>query len=526
MSLAMLGIVAALVLMTFQDYGLSWDEEGLDQYGRLLLSWYTSGFKDRSAFGFANLYYYGGGFSLLANICNYVSPFGQYETRHLLGGIIGLIGLAGTWRLGRRLGGPRTGFLAVLILALAPRYYGHMFINHKDLPFGVGMVWTTLFLTRVITEFPRLTAGTIAGLGLAGGLTLGTRINGLIFFGYLAPPLFLWFITRRSKPAGSGLPWKDLGRGLLALLPAGLIMYLVMGLIWPWAWQGLWNPILALTMFSRFPFDGQVLFNGQLYPAQNLPGSYLPAYLAISQPEPFLIGLGLGLAWLVWKIRREPSSLGRPEAWVWLVAILAALVPLVYCVLMRPPLYNGIRHFLFILPPLSVLAGAGFDRLLALVSGRGRLLVVGLMAALFFWTAAIMVELHPYQYVYHNTLTGGVKGAEGRYELDYWGTSLAEATRRLTAALNLDGATAGRPWSVYVCGPALAAAYYFPSFLTLTAGRETADFEAYLAQFYCRPRSKGRRLVEVRRLGALLSAVDDYRPVRAGQVNTIYPARP
>ena len=38
-----------------------------------------------------------------------------------------------------------------------------------------------------------------------------------------------------------------------------------------------------------------------------------------------------------------------------------------------------------------------------------------------------LVTLHPYQYIYYNSLVGGVQGAFRRYEMDYWGTSYRAA---------------------------------------------------------------------------------------------------
>ncbi len=36
---------------------------------------------------------------------------------------------------------------------------------------------------------------------------------------------------------------------------------------------------------------------------------------------------------------------------------LAASLPLVIAMVKRPALYNGIRHFVFVIPPMAVLAG-------------------------------------------------------------------------------------------------------------------------------------------------------------------------
>src|ERR1700724_3669720 len=59
-------VFAAIALATFRDYGLGWDDYTHSQYGELLLSLYSSGFTDRRALSFVNLYMYGGGFDMAA----------------------------------------------------------------------------------------------------------------------------------------------------------------------------------------------------------------------------------------------------------------------------------------------------------------------------------------------------------------------------------------------------------------------------------------------------------------------------
>ena len=83
---------------------------------------------------------YGGGFDMAAALLHKVIPLELFETRRLLGAVVGLIGLAVTWRLARRVGGPLAGLAALLLLALCPTFYGHMFMNPKDAPFAVAMV--------------------------------------------------------------------------------------------------------------------------------------------------------------------------------------------------------------------------------------------------------------------------------------------------------------------------------------------------------------------------------------------------
>ena len=54
---------------------------------------------------------------MIAAALNRFSPLGVYETRHLLNGLVGVLGLVGCWKLGRALGGPRAGFIALAVPA-------------------------------------------------------------------------------------------------------------------------------------------------------------------------------------------------------------------------------------------------------------------------------------------------------------------------------------------------------------------------------------------------------------------------
>src|SRR6185437_247391 len=124
---AVLVLVAVAIVagLTFRDYGLGWDDYTHSQYGDLLLKLYGSGFSDTRALSFVNLYKYGGGFDMAAALAAKMLPFDLFETRRLVGAAIGIVGLAVTFRLGRRLGGPPAGLIALLLLATCPLYYGH-----------------------------------------------------------------------------------------------------------------------------------------------------------------------------------------------------------------------------------------------------------------------------------------------------------------------------------------------------------------------------------------------------------------
>src|SRR5205807_7360139 len=149
---ALLVAIALIAALTFRDYGLGWDDYAHSQYGALLLRLYESGFADRRALSFVNLYAYGGGFDMFAALLAKSLPFDVFETRRLAGALIGLAGMAATWRLARRVGGPLAGLVALALIAICPLYYGHMYMNPKDGPFAAAMAVCMLGLGRLLEE--------------------------------------------------------------------------------------------------------------------------------------------------------------------------------------------------------------------------------------------------------------------------------------------------------------------------------------------------------------------------------------
>jgi hypothetical protein len=161
LAILILVILGAIAAATFRDYGLGWDDYTHSQYGDLLVALYSSGFTDQRALSFVNLYMYGGGFDLLSALAAKVLPFGLFPTRRLVGAAIGIFGLFITWRLGRRVGGPLAGLVALILLAACPLYYGHMFINAKDGPFAAANALALLGIVRAFEEYARAFSGVL-----------------------------------------------------------------------------------------------------------------------------------------------------------------------------------------------------------------------------------------------------------------------------------------------------------------------------------------------------------------------------
>jgi hypothetical protein len=513
LAIIVLALIATIAAFTFRDYGLGWDDYTHSQYGNLLVSLYSSGFADKRALSFVNLYMYGGGFDILATLAAKVLPFGLFETRRLVGAAVGLIGLFVTWRLGRRLGGPLTGLIALLLLATCPLYYGHMFINAKDGPFATVMAIALLGIVRAFDEYPRATPATIALCGVGVGLAIGSRVMG--GFALVIVLLSLVFIVLvRSSESALKLALSECGSFLIAFIPGAVLAYLVMGLVWPWGVVSPLNPFHAVDYFSNF-FEKpwRELFDGQLILVPDMPRSYVPTLVALQLPE-LMLALGFcGTAGALIAVAGGQIRGGGAGHRTALVATaLAAILPILVTVAIRPAMYNGIRHFIFVIPPFAALgglAGAWFARHLerqgaAAMTAGVLVLVTGLAFPL-----VEMVRLHPYQYTYFNRIAGGVAGARPRFMLDYWGLSLTQASRALRELVADRRETPSNgTWAVAVCGPHPPVNVALGPQYNTTWDPKGADFAMMLGEFYC-ARIDAPILFEIVREGVVYARVYD-----------------
>jgi len=491
LAIGVLALTAAIAAATFRDYGLGWDDYTHSQYGNLLMSLYRSGFADSRALSFVNLYMYGGGFDILATLAAKILPFGLFETRRLVGAAVGLVGLFATWRLGRRLGGPFAGLIALILLAACPMYFGHMFINAKDGPFAVASTIALLGIVRAFEEFPRATPATLALCGVGIGLAIGSRVlGGFVVLDALLPLPLILAIRSRTSTLRSALA--ECGSFLTPFIPAAILAYLVMGLVWPWSVVSPLNPLHAVDYFSNF-FEKpwRELFDGRLIPVIDMPRTYVPTLFALKLPE---LMLALGLCGTIGAIiaaargsDRGTAAAGRRAALF--STALAATLPILITVAARPAMYNGIRHFVFVLPPFAALgglAGAWIARRLRRYGGTG--IVAGALALIAGIASPVtdMVRVHPYEYTDFNRIAGGVIGARPNFMLDYWGLSLTQASRRLLAVIATRHETPSRRmWTVAVCGPHPPVAVALGPQFTTTWNPNGADFAMVLGEFYC-----------------------------------------
>ncbi len=254
-----------------------------------------------------------------------------------------------------------------------------------------------------------------------------------------------------------------------------LVAWAVMLVAWPWAQGSPLRPFQALREMTHFSWNNEVLFRGALIPAAELPRSYFLHLMAITTPEVVLASLALGsIALCCWQ---RVFLNQRLEL---LFILFAGLFPIAYVMSTHSVLYDGIRHLLFVVVTLTLFAGAFLGQALRWQLKRSKR--VALSAALLMLTplcvmqVVYMAHLHPHQYVYYNSLIGGLPGAYGKYETDYWGNSYKEAVNWLEGFILRRDGHAPQGYTVLACSDPLSSDYFFPDFLSWSEDARHADF--------------------------------------------------
>ncbi|MBF0368669.1 MAG: glycosyltransferase family 39 protein [Magnetococcales bacterium] len=509
--------LAVVILMTFMDYGLSWDEPEQVRYGKLILDFFSSGFSDRGAIEvWPNLSLRGGLFDTPVQFLASLSSWGDFGVRRLAIPLTGFVGIVGCWRMARLVGGAQAAFWAALFLILTPSYYGHMFINSSDIPYAAAMIWALYYLSRLLAALPHIPTHLSVKFGLTLGAALGVRIGGVLVIGY-SGLLGLFYLGRWLQ---NRLPRREIIKRTrhlaLHLLLSFTIAYLVMIAFWPKALlDPLRVPLETILFMSRFPWPGDVLFNGRFTPSGELPWNYLPLYFSIKLPECLLFFLGLAIPISWGRIQQARLTGSGEHILAFSLLWMAITIPLAYVLIARPVLYDGLRHFIFLMPPMAVLAGVAVTASLARLRKRsqragiwGVILLVIALASL----TRVMVGLHPYQYVYFNTLVGGVQGASGRFERDYWATAYREAVIKMAEHAREEARVRGidfenHTYRVTVCGPLISASHFLPENFISEPRLNHSDYFLGFTRWNCNRPGSGQIATAVTREGAILAVI-------------------
>lgn len=415
-SLAIMGIT---MVLCSRDFSMSGDEVSQMQIGRNIYVYLGRTFGLlRGSTDHIKLDNYSGLFGVLSTGLAYWIPWvDEIYLRHFLIAITGFATIVYAGKTARLVHGSTAQLITIWMLFCSPRFFGSSMNNSKDIPFALGMMMTAYFLIRIIRAGPVIVRQHFAGLTTALFIAIGVRINGIVFcglYGLVVLCALAWKWRRAPGSYGVRLAGWLTVSGLVAFL--GAIIFL------PRVWPNIpLNTLKALHNFSNYHVAITMLYNGSNIPTSEPPWHYLPVWIGITVPLVVLLFLLLSPLLLL-KSDKRPIGL----------LMLMVLFPLAGTVAAHSPVYDGWRQFYFIYPPLVVLAGMAAAEVLTLHRDAWyRRAIAGLLIINLILPVAWSVFNHPLENVYFNELIGGVDGAFGRFETDYYGESVATATQKL-----------------------------------------------------------------------------------------------
>jgi hypothetical protein len=513
-AMVLLAVLVILVFATFRDYAISNDEEVQQRYGELIIDYYRSGFTDQALFHFKNLYLYGGLFDVVVVFLQRLIPLEPYDVRHIFTALIGIGGIAAAWATARMIAGPRAAAFTALALATCASWYGPMFNHTKDVPFGAAMMAATYFLCRIARDLPHPRLRDVFWFGLTAGCALGIRVTGFLLFGYAG------LVVLISAPGLFSSAWKQslpfVWRSALRGLPAFIIAYAIMLAAWPWAALNPLNPIRGFEQFSEFNYNISTLLLGTIYDMADTPPWYVPFYFLVKLPILMLVGIVIATGLLLRPQLFGTAALNKHQRWETGAIAFTVFFPLLLEAVSSGPAFTGIRHFLFLIPPMAVLTGIGLDRALAALEARRQPLAIAGSALILFGLACnvvMLVRLHPMEYIYFNPLIGGLQGAYRQMDTDYWVNSMPEAVQGLRNYLDRTEGQASARYLVGICAERLGfeKAKENDPRLTWTENWMKADFFIAPTHNNCDRVMEGPVVFAVERLGVPIAVVKDRR---------------
>ena len=440
-------LLLLLMLLMSSNAGITCDEVLHYNHSQAVFSFFKTHGADQSALNTpgTHLKYYGQSCdNIVTALSHWMNISDIYSLRHYVSALAGWLAIFISALFAAWLSGYRSGLLVLILFTVSPGFMGHAQNNLKDIPFALSYIAGTFFMTRTLFSKNGFSFLNILFLIISIGFSISIRSGGLVLICYM----FLFFLVSvilRWIDAG-GFNFRLEGRRLLVLLMASFSAVLLGILFWPYALQSpVSNLLESYRVMAHFPSTFRQIFEGQVFWSDLMPWYYLPKSMLITIPLIVLAGLGVFIIFY-------KKAFFSDKKLIFASLAFTILFPLFYVLIEKSNLYSSWRQFLFIYPAIIILSAAGFDFLFSSFKKPVPAILVALfLVILTLNPVRFMIKNIHYSYIYYNQFVGGLKGAYGNYETDYYYVSQTEASQWLIGYLkekNIDSAKVMATFSV------------------------------------------------------------------------------
>ena len=303
--------------------------------------------------------------------------------------------------------------LGLLLYITSPRIFGDSFYNNKDIVFLSLVTINVYFFFKIVDT---LNFKNLAYLSIFSAIACSTRIVGIFI------PLSFLFFLFLSKVNSK----KSLLEILKITIFFSFLFFFFFFFFWPYLWSDPFlNLIYSFKIFSEYPANFKMLFNGQYIDSRFLPLSYVPVWIAITTPFITLLLSIFGYLLLSKRVFVRTVNIreqkihndfwrGDNEKKDFFIFFNFTLI-FFYIILANSDLYNGWRHLYFLHIFMIYFACVAIYRFqIKIISKKFYFLILFVLVISNFYK---IYKYHPFQGSYFNNYVINKKN----FEADYWG---------------------------------------------------------------------------------------------------------
>jgi len=335
-----------------KDYGLSWDEKTQwKANGEFVVAYMVDPSLKRELLLTSTEKYHGPAFEALLVVCEKIlflkDTRSVYLMRHVLTFLTFFVAVICFYFLCKRcLKNWKLALIGCIFLVLSPRIFADAFYNSKDLPFLsffiFGMYCLLLFHERPTYKNAFLYAVVCA-------FAIDIRIMGIIL-----PVVSFFFFFTDLLYAGLYDKKERLYVKQFVLFNVCLVFFIIV--FWPVLWEGpIHHFFAAFREMRQFPWTGVVLFRGSNIYATDLPWEYLPVWIAITTPVPYLFLFLIGIIFIAYTFWKVPLYFifNKKEQQLLLIC---SVFTLAVVIIFKSIVYDAWRHVFFIYPSIVIIS--------------------------------------------------------------------------------------------------------------------------------------------------------------------------